>query len=217
MNLEATDPLGLWQTTRSGPSAFACLWNSISRFVRGPMQRKQHPPHHRIEIELRDLNQLFDTMDPSPFHEKDLDHNAEEFIVSWAQEFHLSDPLTLVIHLGEDASRAEVAEQAVHHYFTYKTRLNRLEFKRLMKQARTSLIIGLAFLGACLAASEAMAQLAGTVAVVVREGFIIAGWVAMWRPMEVYLYDWWPLRRRGQIFEKLSRMPVEVHASSQTR
>ena len=43
-----------------------------------------------------------------------------------------------------------------------------------------------------------------------KEGLTIAGWVAMWRPLQIYLYEWWPLRRRGQIFEKLSRMPVEV-------
>jgi hypothetical protein len=28
--------------------------------------------------------------------------------------------------------------------------------------------------------------------------------------MEIYLYDWWPLRRRQKILMKLSRMPVEV-------
>jgi len=42
------------------------------------------------------------------------------------------------------------------------------------------------------------------------QSLTIAGWVAMWRPMEIYLYSWWPLRRRGKIFDKLSRMPVEV-------
>jgi len=44
-----------------------------------------HP--HTISLKLRDLNQLFNSMDPSPFIEKDLDDDAEEFIVSWAQEF----------------------------------------------------------------------------------------------------------------------------------
>jgi hypothetical protein len=220
MNFAETSPLGPWQTPRPEHSASADRWNPISRFIRWPMQRKQRPSHHRIEIKLRDLNQLFNTMDPSPFHEKDLDHDAEEFIVSWAQEFHRRDPVTLVIHLGEDASHSEaqsVAEQAVHHYFAYKAKLNRLEFKRIMKQARASLVIGLAFLGACFAASEAMTQLAGGFASVAREGFIIAGWVAMWRPMEMFLYDWWPLRRLGRIFEKLSRVPVKVHFPSSTR
>jgi hypothetical protein len=43
-----------------------------------------------------------------------------------------------------------------------------------------------------------------------RESLTIAGWVAMWRPMQTYLYDWWPVRRRSCIYTKLSHMPVEV-------
>ncbi len=48
-----------------------------------------HP--HTISLKLRDMNQLFNSMDPSPFIEKDLDDDAEEFIVSWAQ----NSPITL--------------------------------------------------------------------------------------------------------------------------
>lgn len=44
----------------------------------------------------------------------------------------------------------------------------------------------------------------------IRESLMIAGWVAMWRPMEIYLYEWWPIRRKGKIFEKLARMPVHI-------
>jgi len=43
-----------------------------------------------------------------------------------------------------------------------------------------------------------------------RESLTIAGWVAMWRPMQIYLYDWWPVRRRGKLYQKLSRMHVDV-------
>jgi len=57
---------------------------------------------------------------------------------------------------------------------------------------------------------------AGTWAAVVRESLTIAGWVAMWRPMQIYLNDWWPLRRRSSIFAKLSHMPVEVLQRSKT-
>jgi hypothetical protein len=34
--------------------------------------------------------------------------------------------------------------------------------------------------------------------------------------MQIYLYDWWPLRQTGRIYARLSRMPVEVtqHAKS---
>ena len=179
-----------------------------------PDPRQQMPGVHHIELSLRDVNQLFNTMDPSPFHEKDLDHDAEEFIVSWAEEFHRHEAVDLIIHLekmpeGRDAART--VEEAVHHYFEYRARLNGMEFKRLMKQGRMTLIVGLAFLAACFAGIEFFVP-KGTTAFhkFAAEGLTIAGWVAMWKPMEIYLYEWWPLRRRGAIFEKLSRMPVEL-------
>jgi hypothetical protein len=53
-------------------------------------------------------------------------------------------------------------------------------------------------------------QKPGTLLSLLRESLTIAGWVAMWRPMQIFLYDWWPLLRIGHIYEKLSRVPVEL-------
>jgi hypothetical protein len=194
------------------------LWKQpLRRKIRAagaPTLAQQMPGVHHIELNLHDINQLFNTMDPSPFHEKDLDHDAEEFILSWAQEFHRHEPVDLIVHLeklpeGQDARR--LVEEAVHNYFAYRARLNQLEFKRLMKQGRISLLVGLSFLGLCLLLIELLQfKLPGALPSFLAQSLTIAGWVAMWRPMEIYLYSWWPLRRRGQIFEKLSRMPVTV-------
>lgn len=179
-----------------------------------PSLATQLPGSRHIELNLRDVEQLFNTMDPSPFHEKDLDHDAEEFIVSWAQEYHPHEPVDLVVHLEkipEEGDPTRLVTDAVHNYFAYRTRLNELEFKRLMKQGRTSLLVGVCFLLGCLGMIQVFAlRQSGTVPNFLSEGLTIAGWVAMWKPMEIYLYDWWPLRRRGQIFAKLSRMPIEV-------
>ena len=160
------------------------------------------------------MEQLFNSMDPSPFHEKDLDHDAEEFIVSWAQEYHLRDPIVLRIHVNQtppEADAPQVVEKAVHNYFSYRAKLSRLELKRLLKQGRISLVIGLLFLGGCLLVSDLLAQREhGTLFSLARESLTIAGWVAMWRPMEIFLYDWWPVLSRRRLYEKLSRLPVEV-------
>jgi hypothetical protein len=80
-----------------------------------------------------------------------------------------------------------------------------------MKQGRTSLFIGLVFLATCLVITKTLLRgEAGTWAAVLRESLSIAGWVAMWRPMEIYLYDWWPLRLRRTSYLKLSNMPVDI-------
>jgi hypothetical protein len=152
-------------------------------------------------------------MDPSPFHDKDLDRDAEEFIVNWAQEYSIGEPVTLTIHLEHMPVQDPTAlmNEAVHNFFAYRAKLNQLEFRRLMSQGRTSLLIGLASLAACLAISHLLlGKVAGPWAGFVRESLTIAGWVAMWRPMQIYLHDWWPVRRRGRTYIKLSRMPVEV-------
>jgi len=162
---------------------------------------------------VRDTSQLFNSMDPSPFIEKDLDDDAEEFIVSWAQEFSPDAPIHLRIYLDQWPAEdpKELIRTAVHNHFAHRAKITDLEFKRLLKQGRTSLFIGLLFLAACLLLSKMLlGHEEGTWAAVVRESLTIAGWVAMWRPMQIYLYDWWPLLRRSRIYDKLSHMPVEL-------
>jgi len=53
----------------------------------------------RIELRLRTIDQLFNSMDLSPFIERDLAHEAEEFIVSWALEHPRDASLHLVLHI----------------------------------------------------------------------------------------------------------------------
>jgi hypothetical protein len=172
----------------------------------------KHRALHQIEVFVDRIEQLFNSMDPSPFHERDLDDDAEEFIVGWAREFPRRDPISLIVHVNQLPAHGDaqhLVETAVDNYFAYRAKLNGLEFRHLLKQGRTTLIIGLAFLAACLITSQLLRQ-AGTLPLVLREGLIIAGWVAMWRPMEIFLYEWWPLMHTGRLYEKLSRMRVEL-------
>ncbi len=167
-----------------------------------------------IQLRLREMSQLFNSLDPSPFNEQDLDRDAEEFIVSWARELPRRRPLHLILHLekplpaGKDA--ASVAD-AVRNYFTYRAEISRLELRRFLEQGRTSLLIGVSFLSACLLLGRLIGprdtEAAWSIA---REGLTIAGWVAMWRPMEIYLYDWWPLQRRNVLLRRLGRMKIDV-------
>ena len=174
----------------------------------------ENPDHDGlIELKLQTLHQLFNSMDPSPFHERDLDADAEEFIVSWAQEHPLHAPFKLFVHLAQppdSGDPTDLIRESVHHYFGYKADVNRREFRRLMRDGWISLLIGFTFLAACMIAARSITS-QGEWPSVIREGLTIIGWVAMWRPLETYLYLWWPLRRLGTVYRKLSEMPVEVN------
>jgi len=172
-------------------------------------------PHHpaRINLKLRELAQLFNSMDPSPFLDRDLDHDAEEFIVSWARELPKGHGLELVIHLPAipEAEKASDVESAVQHYFSNRAEMKRREFRLLLQRGHVSLLIGLLFLTTCLLASGLVGQLGHeSAARVIREGLVIVGWVAMWRPLETYLYDWWPVRAEWHILQRLGRMRVRL-------
>jgi hypothetical protein len=167
---------------------------------------------HLIEVNLDSIDQLFNSMDPSPFHAKDLDREADEYIVSWAGEYPLSAPLTLRVHLQTwpAADPSQMVQTAVRNHFESRAKIAELELRRHLREARTSLIIGLLFLGLCLLMIKLVARGATPWGGYLAEGFTIAGWVALWRPMQMYLYDWWPLRRRRRLVTRLATMPVEV-------
>jgi len=167
----------------------------------------------RFEVRLRELAQLFNSLDPSPFIDRDLDADAEEFIVGWARELPHHEELELVIHLATPPvpERAAGVEAAVRHYFASRAELKRRELRLLLRRGRISLLIGLLFLAACFGLGTALrAVLPGGWEDFAELGLQIVGWVAMWRPLEIYLYEWWPIRSDLRLMERLSRMTVRL-------
>ena len=74
-----------------------------------------------------------------------------------------------------------------------------------------SFAIGIAFLMTCLALRQWLtAHPAIIERPIIGEGLLILGWVALWRPTEALLYDWWPLVRRRALLLRLAAIPVEV-------
>ena len=181
-----------------------------------PVAAGTHPGHGHLRLSVRSSDQLFNSFDPSPFYEKDLDVAAENFLVSWARELHPHAELRLSLYLkAAPADQGpERLVQAIHHNFAERARLTRAELHALLRQGRLSLLIGAAFLFACLVLAQFLASLAsGVMPQVIRESLTIAGWVAMWRPLQIYLYDWWPLLQKERLYQRMSRMPVDVRVA----
>jgi len=171
------------------------------------------PANHRIEVRLRELAQLFNLMDPSPFYDRDLDAAAEEFIVSWAHELPRESELELAIHLTTQppAGLATGTEDAVRHYFANRADMKGRELRQLLRRGRASMAIGVVFLAVCFGLGEvAQHMFSDGWNEFIELGLHIVGWVAMWRPLEIFLYDWWPLRNDRQLLERLARMQVTL-------
>jgi hypothetical protein len=174
-----------------------------------------------IEVRVPDLGRLFHQIDPSPFHDRDLEPAAEEFILNWASQVPRSAQHRLLVHLerpGADTDEAGVLRDANRRSFARRAAADRRKLRELFHRGRISLLIGLAFLGASVALASSLAGLlGGRVNEFVRQSLLIGGWVAMWRPLEVFLYDWWPILAHAKRYERLAAMPVEIQYAEQGR
>jgi hypothetical protein len=173
------------------------------------------PATEVIDVHVSELTQIFNSFDPSPFHDKDLDDDADEFIVGWAKELPRQKPLALRVHLDKPAVTPQMANDlrdAVHAFYARRSTLARQRLHELFRIGRTALVIGLAFLAACLFTGDRIAKAwpASSPAEIIRESLVIGGWVAMWRPLEIFLYDWVPIRRDRKLFDRLSAMVVRI-------
>ena len=170
---------------------------------------------HLIEMRIRNLRQLFDSLDPSPFIALDLDDDAQQYIVGSAKVLSSRLPLALAIHVSEPPESAEEVRdvgEAIREHFIRQSGFATLRLNQLIRHGWISLAIGSAFLSAALAASAALLKWAdaSTTAAIFREGLLICGWVAMWRPIQIFLYDWWPILGERRTFDRLGRMPVQI-------
>jgi hypothetical protein len=168
-----------------------------------------------IEVHVGELQQLFNSMDPTPFHERDLDPKAEEFIAGWASELHPKAPLGLVVHVDRpDTSSMDVApvRAAVREFFKQRAAVTRRRLRQLLRVGRTSLLIGVAVVAVSIGLGDLISRLVSDnrLGGVLRESLLIGGWVAMWRPLEVFLYDWWPIRAEARLFDRLAGMHVRI-------
>ena len=176
----------------------------------------RRPPTPRaIELRIGDPSKLFDPFDPSPLRERDLRGAVEEYVVDSLQELPPRTPIELVVRLDAVLDEApEAICAAVQAHFARRARVHRRALRRLLRRGLISLAIGTTFLAAAFVVSQIVRSSAGgTVARVLAEGVVIAGWVAMWRPLETFLYDWWPLVGDARICERLSRTRVRVEAA----
>ena len=175
--------------------------------------KKSHPPVHQIEVRISKLAELFNSMDPTPFHHRDLDNDAEEFLESWAMEFPQNSHFRIIVHIEQmpQEDPLPLVTEAIHNYFEYKSVLTKRNLRLLLIEGRTSLLIGLGFLTLCLLSADLLSvNTNNTFLRVLREGLIIGGWVAMWRPMQIFLYEWWPLARRSSIYRNLAHAIVHI-------
>ncbi len=168
-----------------------------------------------LELHVDGIQQLYNSMDPAPFRSRELDPKAHAYIVDWAREVGLRRTLQLRVDVDQQQTSPEdtaILQEAIGQHFAQRAALAWRQLKKLFSRGRISLLIGLSFLGLAILAGDYIASLVSreSYAGLVSESLKIGGWVALWRPLEIFLYDWWPIHAEAKLYERLSAMEISV-------
>jgi len=143
-----------------------------------------------IEILVKNPMQLFDSRDPAPYRERDLDDHLVEYIVSSAQEFSPATPIKLKILISDGSvpgAECESIATSIHNFFNYEADLAKSQLRKVFRDGRTFLIIGLVTLFFCFFASHFVEiNFEFKIKPFVREGLLISGWVAIAQLVECF-------------------------------
>lgn len=163
-----------------------------------------------IDIRIQRLDQLFDSLDPSPFREKALDREFEAYLRDCAGEHGSTAPLALHIHAPvELRAHAADIEEAIHGQFRFMLEQADRRARGRRRRYRGVVIAGFVVLAASLLLRQAVGQWQGSLGDILTEGLLVLGWVALWRPIEALLFDRHEAREERAMLQRLATIPIE--------
>ncbi len=177
---------------------------------------RQHDGRIMVEIVLDNVMELYNSLDPSPFRKRELDHAAEEYIYNAIDDFSLKEPMEIVVYLPPSKITPDVQDSirsGIHNHYNYRLAAEERELRRTLRKGRMFLVIGVVILVVALLIREYLSTFPSTVEnQAVQNVLLILSWVAIWEPIHIFLYERTPVSQRQKIYEKISTMPVFVKA-----
>lgn len=172
--------------------------------------------YYELTLRLADINELFRAPEPEPLAGRVSDESGIERLVRELNTKGLPRPVRTTIELPAQQASGDLkqaVQTALRRYS--EARINKIagDLLYLRGHGIKALQIGTIFLAACLLLSAGAARLQALPEFLRRfltEGFIIAGWVSMWHPIELLLYSWWPKWWERKVYEKIRDMELTI-------
>ena len=163
---------------------------------------------------LADLNELFRAPEPDPFGGRaESESGMSRLLAAMRVRPRRAVRVKFVIPASQITPDLESrCRAAVQAYCALRIGQLKLQNASLWREGWATLARGILFLAACMIGSKIFAEpqyLPGFLGRFLDEGFIIAGWVALWYPLDVLLYQHWPVNRDRGIYESLEKMAME--------
>jgi hypothetical protein len=164
-----------------------------------------------IEIQIHNLAELFNPLDPSPLYARALAPSAEGYLISCAVARRANASVQLRVHCSSSlqAHAVEISD-GIHAHFNRAHALGQCAFKRRLRMGAGALVGGVVVLALSVGLRGTFGDANGRgLGAGFAEGLLILGWVAMWRPIEILLYAHWESHRDHAVLDRLANMPVD--------
>ncbi len=163
-----------------------------------------------IEIRVQRIEQLFDSLDPSPFREKSLDVDFETYLRDCAGEH--SPGTRLRLHIQAPAQlreRGADIESAIRAHFRFLLQQAERRHRASQRRYRGVVIVGFVVLAVSLVVRRLIEGWQSAGSEVLIEGLLVLGWVALWRPIEVLLFERHEARQHRQVLAALADIEID--------
>jgi len=182
----------------------------VAAMKRNPTAGAAHPVS-TVNVRVKRLGQLFNSFDPSPFWDRDLDREAAEFVETEFRDRPRDQTWILDVTTGDIGAYGEQdVQEAVRRYYQRSEESLRQRTRERHRINRLMLALGVGVFLACMIGRELLDTLSGRVPSVLGEGLVVLAWIALWLPTEHFVYDIVPLLRERRFFGKLAQLRVHV-------
>lgn len=163
-----------------------------------------------MRIKVRQLSQLFNSWDPSPFWDRDLDGEAAKFIEEEFRDRLSADSWRLLVQVRGGSTSAEDLQTALKSHYLRQANSARLALREHLWVGQLALVGGVAIFLVSMAMRVLLRNSWQGISPWVEEGLVILAWLALWRPAEALLYGWVPYYRKRLRYQRLARIQVAV-------
>jgi hypothetical protein len=183
--------------------------------------------HSPVEITLHlDRGEYFFVApDLDPLHQKAIYEPGVDTVFTKVRAGRLRDAVRLTLFLPPDQITPGLElrlKESMKDYCLYQVNQFQQSLNMQRRLGRRTLWVGLTILVIALilsglggyimenATSKFMIGLGGFMF----NGFMIIGWVSLWTPTSMLLFDWWPDAVSKRTYEKMAEMPVVIRSEN---
>jgi hypothetical protein len=182
---------------------------------------KTNHPITEIALHLDQIGKFFSIPDPDPLAGNQIYETGIEFVYDQARASRVKNNLNLILYLPKDQLKnadEKVLKTGIVDYCKFQIYKLQNSLAMQKRQGRRTLWYGITILITCLLLSGlgfyltsiATTPLLYALGSFMFNGFMIIGWVSLWTPTSMLLFERWPDIISEITFKRIKEMTIEI-------